>query len=197
MTKQGAGTGQGVLQIWDVNWYLDEAQCPCDVHFTGWLEQEDVRGQTIFHFGTGGHHHVGLHNFARGAPNTILGITASPPEHEAFVKLAIEHAALSRDYMTWFGDIYLLNPRLLPRIDIATLFHLGEFRGDSQDAYGGLTDAQVVDTLLSVMPTGGRIVLFTKSFASDKAEAIADALVAAGRLARGATHKSLAFYVKT
>ena len=188
--------GSDVLQIWDVNWYLDEAQCPCDVHFTDWLEQEAVRNRTIFHFGTGGHHHVGLRNFANGAPNTIFGITASPAEHEAFVKLAIEHATLSRDYMAWFGDIYLLNARLLPRIDIATLFHLCEFRGDSQDAYGGLTDAEVVDTLLSVMPTGGQIVLFGTSFAFAPAEKIAEALAAAGKLTRGITYKSLVFYIK-
>ena len=188
--------GLDVLQIWDVNWYLDEAQCPCDVHFTGWIEQEAVRDRTIFHFGTGGHHHVGLKNFANGAPNTILGITASPAEHEAFVKLAIEHATLSRDYMAWFGDIYLLNARLLPRIDIATMFHLCEFRGDRQDSYGGLTDAQVVDTLLGVMPKGGHIVLYKNSFAFDGAEAITAALVAKGRLTRGIPYKSLVFYTK-
>lgn len=185
-----------MLQIWDVNWYLDEAQCPCDVHFTEWLERDRVTGRTIFHFGTGGHHHVGLKNFANGAPNTVLGITASPAEHEAFVKLAIEHARLSRDYIVWFGDIYLLNARLLPRLDIATLFHTGEFRGDSQNAYGGLTDAEVAEVLLSVMPQGGLIALFTGSFAYDKAQAIADALVAAKRIAHRETYKSIAIYAK-
>jgi hypothetical protein len=183
-----------VLQIWDVNWFLDEAMCPCDVHFTGWIEEKAVRAKTIFHFGTGGHHHVGLKNFATGAPNTILGITASPQEHEAFVKLAIEHATLSRDYMTWFGDIYLLNARMLPQIDVATLFHLCEFRGDSQDGYGGLTDRGVVECLLDVMPKGGQIVLFTGSFAFDAAEKVMADLAADGRVVRGATYKSLLFY---
>jgi hypothetical protein len=185
-----------VLQIWDVNWFLDEDMCPCDVHFTSWLSETKTAGRTIFHFGTGGHHHVGLKNFHDGAPNTILGITASPAEHDAYTKLAIEHASLSRDYLTYFGDIYLLNSKLLPRIDIVTLFHLCEFRGESQDAYDALTDVQVVDTLLSVMPVGGMVALFTKSFAFDKARAIAEGLVDTGRLARGSEFKSLVFYTK-
>ena len=185
-----------MLQIWDVDWYLDVEQCPCDVHLVEWLETEKVRDTTLFHFGTGGHHHVGLANMAKGTPNTILGITASPKEFDGFVKLAVKHAELSRHYQVLFGDIYLLNAKLLPRIDIASLFHLGEFRGDSQDAYGGLTDAQVVNTLLGVMPDGARISLFTGSFAFDKADAIAKALVAAGRLEKQPSYKSLDFYAK-
>ena len=185
-----------MLQIWDVNWYLDVDQCPCDVHLVEWLEQAKVRDKTVFHFGTGGHHHVGLANMAKGVPNTVLGITASPSEFDAFVKLAIDHAELSRNYQVLFGDIYLLNTRLLPRIDIASLFHLCEFRGDSQDAYGGLTDQQVVETLLEVMPTDGLVSLFRGSFAFDKADAIAKTLVASGRLRQLDAYKSLDFYAK-
>ena len=109
---------------------------------------------------------------------------------------AIEHAELSRHYQVLFGDIYLLNPKLLPRFDIATLFHLCEFRGDSQDAYGGLTDAQVMDTVLDIMPKGGVVSLFTGSFAFDKAEAIAKAAVARGRLRQRPDYKSLQMYEK-
>lgn len=185
-----------MLQIWDVNWYLDVEQCPCDVHFMDWVEETGIRDATIFHFGTGGHHHVGLRNHARGAPNNILGITASPDEHKEFIKLAIENPELSRSYLTRFGDIYLLNPRLLPRIDIATLFHLHEFRGDSQDAYGGLTDRQVTEVLLDVMPEGGKVVLYSGSFAADQAIATADALCKDGRLVREGEYKSLIVYRK-
>lgn len=185
-----------MLQIWDVNWFLDVEQCPCDVHFVEWLEAEGITSKTIFHFGTGGHHHLGLANLAKGTPNNILGITASPKEFDDFVKLAIEHAELSRHYQVLFGDIYLLNPRLLPSIDIATLFHLCEFRGDSQDAYGGLTDAQVFDTTLQTMPVGGLISLFKGSFAFDKTEAIATACVKTGKVEKLADYKSLQFYKK-
>ncbi len=185
-----------MLQIWDVNWYLDEALCPCDVHLIEWLEAEGVRGSTVFHFGTGGHHVLGLSNMEKGAPNTILGITASPKEFDDFVKFAIEKPTLSRDYQVLFGDIYLLNARMLPRIDVASLFHLCEFRGDSQDAYGGLTDRQVIETLLTVMPVGGRVLLYTGSFAYPDAARIADALVAEGVLAEAGTFKTLRVLTK-
>ena len=185
-----------MLQIWDIDWYLDVEQCPCDVHLVEWLEHQHVRGKTLFHFGTGGHHHIGLANHANGTPNDILGITASPKEFDAFVKLAIQHAELSRHYQVLFGDIYLLNKRLLPPIDIASLFHLCEFRGDSQDAYGGLTDSGVVETLLEVIPTGGLISLYTGSFAFDQADAIAKGLAAGGRLEQVESYKSLGFYRK-
>jgi len=185
-----------MLQIWDVDWYLDEAQCPCDVHFTQWVDETKLNGATVFHFGTGGHHHLGLHNLERGAPNTILGITASPPEFQRFVELAIKHPRLSYAYQVWFGDIYLLNPKLLPDLDVATMFHTGEFRGDSQDAYGGLTDRQSVDVVLQRLRPGGRLLFFTGSFAYDKAEAIAKDLVREGLVVADGTYKSLVIFRK-
>ena len=185
-----------MLQIWDVHWQLDEAQCPCDVHFVEWVRETGLEGASIFHFGTGGHHHVGLDNLARGALNTILGITASPKEFEAFIRLAIERPELSRSYQVLFGDIYLLNAKLLPRLDVATLFHLCEFRGDSQDKYGGLTDREVVATLLEQMPAGGRVLLYALSFAYDKAEAIAQDLVRKGVLGPAQVYKSLRVHAK-
>lgn len=185
-----------MLQIWDVDWRLDEAQCPCDIHFVEWLRKEGLTGASIFHFGTGGHHFVGLDNLERGAPNTILGITASPKEFEAFVRLAIERPTLSRSYQVLFGDIYLLNARLLPGFDVASLFHLGEFRGDSQNAYGGLTDRQVVETLFEVMPKGSRLLFYSGSFAYDKAEAIADALIAEKKLGPAEEFKSIKIHTK-
>ena len=185
-----------MLQIWDVDWYLDEAQCPCDVHFTQWIDDQKLSGTTIFHFGTGGHHHLGLHNLERGEPNTVLGITASPPEFQRFIELAIKHPRLSRAYQVWFGDIYLLNPSLLPELDVATLFHTGEFRGGSQDAYGALTDRQVADVSLGRLRTGGWIQFYTGSFAYDKAAAIAQDLVAEGKLEPAGAYKSLVLYRK-
>lgn len=185
-----------MLQIWDVEWSLDEAQCPCDIHLVEWLRTTSVAGASLFHFGTGGHHHVGLENLERGSPNEILGITASPKEFEAFIRLAIERPLLSRSYQVLFGDIYLLNARLLPRFDLVTLFHLCEFRGDSQDAYGGLTDLEVAETLLGLMPAGGRMLLYAGSFAFDKAEAIAADLVRRGILGPAEAYKSLRIHTK-
>lgn len=185
-----------MLQIWDENWQLDEQICPCDIHFVEWLEAEQIKGKTIYHFGTGGHHLVGLDNMQRGVPNTILGITASPKEFDCFVKLAIEHAELSRSYQVIFGDIYLLNPRLMPAIDLATAFHLCEFRNEKQDAYSGHTDRQVADLMLDMLPVNAPFLLYSGSFAYWLADPIAKALVADGRLAHQGTFKSLEVYRK-
>ena len=185
-----------MLQIWDIDWQLDEAQCPCDVHFQQWLEAEGIKGRSIYHFGTGGHHYLGLANMAKGGPNTIFGITASPKEYDCYVKLAIEHAELTRHYQVVFGDIYLLNTKLLPPLDMATMFHLCEFRNEQQDKYGGLTDRQVMETMLKVLPIGGLLILYTGSFAYPSADPIAKAMQAEGLIDRVSTFKTLEFYRK-
>jgi len=185
-----------MLEIWNENWKLDEQVCPCDIHFVEWLEAEKVSGKTIYHFGTGGHHHLGLSNMKRGTPNDIFGITASPKEFDDFVKLAIEHAELSRHYQVLFGDIYLLNPRLTPAIDIATVFHLCEFRTEKQDAYGALTDRQVAETLIDMLPVGAPLLFYSGSFAYWLADPIAKALATEGRLSHAATYKTLEIYRK-
>lgn len=185
-----------MLKIWDENWALDEKVCPCDIHFVEWIKAKKLTAKTIYHFGTGGHHLVGLDNMAQGAPNTVLGITASPKEFDDFVKLAIEHAELTRHYQVYFGDIYLLNPKLMPRIDLATVFHLCEFRTDAQDAYGGLTDRQVMEVLLDMLPVGAPIILYSGSFAYWLADPIAKALAAEGRIKHVETFKTLEVYQK-
>ena len=48
------------LNYWNETWSLDEAQCPCDVHFVEYLEGKKAKDAAIFHFGTGNHHIVGL-----------------------------------------------------------------------------------------------------------------------------------------
>ncbi len=185
-----------VLEIWDEDWQLDEQVCPCDIHFTEWLENERVKAKSIYHFGSGGHHHVGMHNMRAGAPNTILSITAAPKEFEHFIKLAIEHPTLSRDYQCYFGDIYLLNPRLMPRIDIATVFHLCEFRSEKQDAYGGLTDMQVAEALLDMLPADGRLLFYSLSRDYWRAEPLSKELVARGRMRHVERFKTLEIYAK-
>lgn len=185
-----------MLQIWDEDWQLDDNVCPCDSHLVEWLQKERVSGKSIFHFGTGGHHIVGLDNMRRGTPNTILGITAAPKEQEHFVKLAIEHAELSRHYQVYFGDIYLLNPRLMPAIDIATAFHLSEFRNEHQDTYGGLTDRQVLEMLVDMLPAGGKVMLYSGSYACWLAQSIGRSMEAEGRIRHVETFKTLEIFAK-
>lgn len=185
-----------MLEIWDEDWQLDADVCPCDIHFNDWLAAHAQKGRSIYHFGSGGHHIVGMENMRRGAPNTILSITAAPKEFEHFIKLAIEHPTLSRDYQCYFGDIYLLNPKLMPRIDIATIFHLCEFRSEKQDEYGGLTDVDVVETLLGMLPPDGRALFYNRSRDWWRAEPIVKDFVDRGRMRHVETFKTLEVYAK-
>ncbi|MBX9757612.1 MAG: hypothetical protein K2Y29_02460 [Beijerinckiaceae bacterium] len=162
----------GKLHFWDAFWDLRIDECPCDIHFCDWLEKNDLRNKTIFHFGTGGHHIVGIRTAENGSGNHVLGITAAPQEYETFIKLAIERPDVEKTYKTFFGDIYQLDETLLPQFDVVTLFHLCEFRTEKNDEYGALTDREVTDMLTRKTNPGGYIVFYTKSFAFDTAEKV-------------------------
>ena len=84
------------MNFWDAKWDLDEAQCPCDIHFNQWIEANKITGKTIYHFGTGTHHIVGLTQAANGSGNVVFAITASTIEYEAYMKLAQRAAAAHR-----------------------------------------------------------------------------------------------------
>jgi hypothetical protein len=135
------------LHFWDAVWDLQLAQCPCDAHFCDWLETEQIKDASIFHFGTGSHHIIGIRTAENGSNNCVLGITASPGEYESFVKLAIDRPDVEKSYKVFFGDIYQLEQRLLPQFDVVTLFHLCEFRNERNDLYGALTDLELTTML--------------------------------------------------
>lgn len=167
-----ATQASGKLHYWDAFWDLRIDECPCDIHFCDWLEKNDITNKSIFHFGTGGHHIVGIRTSENGSGNCVLGITAAPQEYETFIKLAIERPDVEKTYKTFFGDIYQLDERLLPEFDVVTLFHLCEFRTEKNDEYGALTDRQVTDMLTDKTRSGGYILFYTKSFAFDTAEKV-------------------------
>jgi len=181
------------MNLWDAKWDLDEAQCPCDVHFNQWIDANKITDKTIYHFGTGTHHIVGLTQAANGSNNVVFGITASIIEYEAYIKLVNERPQLSKNYLAYFGDVYLTDGRLLPPLDIATMFHAGEYIGDNTTtaAYGGVDDLGVARILLDRMPSGGHLLFYTGSFAFDKAEAIVETLAHEKQLERAGTFKSL------
>lgn len=172
-----------MLHFWDAHWDLRVKECPCDVHFLQWLEADGLRNGAIFHFGTGSHHVVGIETAVNGSNNAVLGITASPKEYDDYVKLCIERPEVSRTYKAYFGDIYQLDARLMPTFDVITAFHLGEFRSEKNDAYGGLTDLQVATTMVDCLRPGGRLLTYSGSYAYDVAERDVGKLVTAGRLA--------------
>lgn len=188
------------LHFWDASWDLRPAECPCDVDLVDWLDINRIVDGAIYHFGTGAHHHVGIECAKPERRNAVLGITASPQEYEAFVALAIARPEVLRHYNAVFGDIYLLNRKLLPAFDVVTLFHLCEFRGDKNDAYGALTDLDVVNLLTDHTRSGGHILFFPGSFAFDRADHRAKDVIAEWEQLRNVEclgrYKSLLVYRK-
>ncbi len=185
-----------MLHFWDYNWELDEKTCPCDIHFIDWLAEHAPSRQRIFHFGTGGHHVLGIRAAESGAGHSILGITASPQEYDHYVKLVIDRPTVGRNYKVFFGDIYQLDPTLLPEFDVVTLFHVREFRSDKNDAYEALTDLEMMRMLVDKLRPGGHVLFYTGSFAFDQARHDIDALVAERPLARMPDFKTLEVYRK-
>ena len=127
------------LNFYDNSWPLTLTNSPCDLHFVRWLEDKKIEGKLVFHFGTGEHHLIGKNNYERGGPNEIVAITASRGEHDAYVDFIIDNPAAANYYKVFFGDIYTLSPRMLPKFDVVTLFHLCEYydeRRYDKEPYG-------------------------------------------------------------
>lgn len=185
-----------MLHYWDQSWDLQVAVCPCDVHFLEWLEQMKIRDAAIFHFGTGSHHLVGLKTAEDGSNNAVLGITASPPEYDAYVKMLIEKPKLGFTYKAYFGDIYQLDRRLLPTFDVVTLFHVGEFRSEKNDTYGALTDLDMTRVLCDRTRDGGHVLFYSGSYAFDVAERVIAELVEAGVLEAAGSFETLRVFKK-
>ncbi|MET3889651.1 hypothetical protein ABIE41_000727 [Bosea sp. OAE506] len=185
------------MNIWDVYWGLRVEQCPCDVHFVEWLEELGLTGQRVYHFGTGGHHYVGIRCAEPELDCTVLGITASPKEYDAFVKLATGNPTITKTYSAYFGDIYTSNAKLLPRFDIVTLFHACEFRTEANDAYGALTDREVIDLFTAQTDAGGYLLFYTGSFAYATAEPIIADWAKTAPVEEVASFKTLRVFRKT
>jgi hypothetical protein len=157
------------LNIYDDNWVT---RGECDIHLVAWLDQQKITNASIYHFGTGGHHYVGVECAKPQRRTSVLGITASPQEYQNYVRLVTGRPEVMRYYNAVFGDIYLLNEKLLPTFDLVTLFHICEFRGPQTDAYNGLTDLAVTNLLTDKTRPGGHILFYTSSFAFDKAKPV-------------------------
>jgi len=186
-----------MMHYWKESWDLNVEVCPCDSHFLDFLNEQRIRHASIFHFGTGSHHVVGIDTAEDGSGNHVLGITASTEEYEAYVKLAIERPAITRSYKAFFGDIYVLDPKLLPAFDVVTLFHLCEFRTAANDAYGALTDLELAELLIDKLRPGGYVLFYKNSMASQKARPVIDKLAARRALVRCPDSQSLEVYRKT
>jgi hypothetical protein len=186
------------MNLYEDNWDLHVDVCPCDVQFNEWIEAEGLRGKTIYHFGTGTHHIVGIGQADSRRNNKVLAITASKGEYESYIDLVTGRATLAKSYVAYFGDIYLSDPALLPDFDIVTMFHLCEFtkHNTSSDEYGGMTDRALLDMMTAKLRPGGYILFYTKSFAFDEGEAVVARWAKANAVQRAGEYKTLLVYRK-
>jgi len=175
------------------SWPLRPGKCPCDVDFCEYLRERNIGGRSVFHFGTGGHHIVGLENARAASPNEVLALTLAPNEHAAYVKRVIRNPALGKHYKVLFADIYSLSPGSLPVFDIVTLFHLCEFSGAST-AGQRLTDAEVLRLFLSRLAPQGLILFYPGSYGFPRLAPLLAQEVAAGRMSLVENYRSLVVY---
>lgn len=157
------------MNTYNDNWMRREN---CDIHVIEWLDQQRITDASVYHFGTGGHHHVGIECAKPQRRNSVFGITASPQEYQNYVQLVTGQPEMLRYYNVVFGDIYLLNAKLLPTFDVVTLFHLCEFSGPQTEAYGGLSDLAVTNLLTDKTRAGGHILFYSGSMAFTKAKPV-------------------------
>jgi hypothetical protein len=144
-------------------WPLSPRRCPCDLDFVDYLRARSITGKAIFHFGTGAHHVVGRANATAGAPNQVLAVTASPEEHDAYVRLVTEDPGLAVAYKVLFADVYALRAALLPTFDLVTLFHLHEFSAEGRGSYAPLDDAGLLELMCGRTRPGGTVLFYAGS----------------------------------
>lgn len=161
-------------------WQWNPELCPADTHFIEWMHLQ--QGQTILHLGTGAHHRVGKALCAR---HSILGLTISGGEMQAYEDWAIINPELSQTYKVLFGDVFLTDFHLLPSFDIITLFHLGEIRSEDYDS---LTLEQVIEGMVERVGDG-TILTYTRSHVAADVTAVLEKYM---RLAD--TYKTLRVY---
>lgn len=171
------------LNIANEAWALHRDICPCDVDFVDYLRRHKVAGRTIFHFGTGSHHLLGVENARAKRPNQILGITASRGEYDAYIDLIVADPGLAASYKVLFADIYTLDARLLPRFDIVTLFHLCEFYDPVASAYAPLDDRALLALFCAKLNLGGRLCFYLGSNGREAMLRLVGSFIAAGKLA--------------
>ena len=65
---------------------------------TNGSRRSKLTGKTIYHFGTGTHHIIGLRQAELG--NAVFAITASKEEYDSYLALVTENAAGGEDHIS-------------------------------------------------------------------------------------------------
>lgn len=189
------GIGMALYQARS-SWTLQPDSCSCDIQFVKYLRQHNIQGKSIFHFGTGEHHFVGLQNQSFDRPNEILGITASAPEHQSYVQLVLKNTELPKYYKVLFADIYTLTANTLPTLGIVTLFHLCEFYLPENAHLIHQNDESLLQLFLDKLTPDGRILFYSGSQKWDAAKQIVQRFEAAGKIKQIDQYERLLIYTK-
>ena len=186
------------MNYWTDKWDLDVSLCPCDSHFNDWVAKNKIKNKLIYHFGTGTHHVIGVKQATNKSGNAVLAITASKEEYDAYIELSTNKAQVTKNYLAYFGDIYLTNPKLLPDFDIVTMFHLCEFffPNTASKSYGGMTDEKLLDLFTAKTKKGGHILFYMGSMAWNKALPIVQKWEKRGPVKRVGEFKTLLVFRK-
>lgn len=181
------------MSVLPESWPLLPDVCGCDIDLCGYLDERKVRGASIFHFGSGGHHLLGRHNHDRRLDNEIWAITISPPEHKRYLHDILRSRSLGRHYRVLFGDIYDLSAAALPAFDLVTLFHLCEFT-PSDGRRRRLDDAGLLELFRSKLTVGGRMLFYEGSVGYGRAAPLIGRAVAERRLTLDERYQNLIVY---
>jgi hypothetical protein len=180
------------LATYEDVWLFSPDLCPCDAELLEALALMQVRGKTLFHFGTGQHHLVG-----RSLPasrNTVLAVTASQGEYEAYMDLVTNDAEIATFYKAMFCDIYTMSANMLPMFDLVTLFHLCKYYHPSRNAYSPLNDETLLALMISRTMPNGRLVFYSGSDGFAQTLPLIEAAERRGAITRAEQHKHLLFY---
>jgi hypothetical protein len=178
------------MRIEPYSWGLNTSVCPCDVDFCSFLLDQSIRGKSIFHMGSGGHHLVGWKNLEENLSNTILAVTVSPQEVKRYLKMAVHQPAFAQDYRVLFADVHSLQAMGLPEFDVVSLFHLAAFKPTSEAACRQ-SISDVLNLFIRKISIGGLLLLYRGDHGYSEVAPLADAAVADGRLARVEPYRSL------
>ena len=186
-----------MLLNWDDTWELDKGKCPCDFYFLEWIEQQEIKNKTLFHMGTGTHHLVGNTLSTNDSNNLVIGLTACPEEYDCYMRMAIDDPRIGGLYKPVFTDIYQLDPRQLPIIDVATLFHLCEFPNEIRTVGPGIGDRAVIEIMIDKLSTGGHLLFYSRSFGFRQLEPIINDIESQGLIVKKEDYKSLRIYARS
>jgi hypothetical protein len=176
------------LNLYEHTWeWLQGVEC--DMHFCEYLQANNITNSTVFHFGTGAHHKLGI-NLTN---NNILGITASKNEYVRYMALVEDNPEIAIRYKVIFGDIYTLSPDILPMFDYINLFHLCEY-SNLNNNYGQMNDTQLLEMFRTRLNDNGQLCFFTGSNRYLNAKVILDNFVNIGKLIEVSEYKSIKTY---